>query len=144
MIRFGDLTYQIKGLLGDRNRSGQWGLTHSPTPYLYNSFFYLLTEFKRRPAAPGYKIRDSCCTTWLVRKSLRKNWKTLVCTVTLSSAIGGLMKSQRPTEATFLSVLFKRLASASGRRQGHKVSSVGSLSQEKKVRTKWRAPLEIG
>lgn len=23
MIRFGDVTYQIKGLLGDRNRSGQ-------------------------------------------------------------------------------------------------------------------------
>ncbi|GMN73366.1 hypothetical protein TIFTF001_053018, partial [Ficus carica] len=35
-----------------------------------------------------------------------------------------------PTEATFLSALFKRLASARGERQGHKVSSVGSLSQE--------------
>ncbi|KAF4392712.1 hypothetical protein G4B88_029451 [Cannabis sativa] len=62
MIRFGDVTYKIKGLLGDRNRS------------------------------------------------------------------------ERPTEATFLSALFKRLASARGGRQGHKVSSVGSLSQEGPIR----------
>lgn len=35
------------------------------------------------------------------------------------------------TEATFLSALFKRLASASGGRQGHKVSSVASLRYER-------------
>ncbi|GJT11231.1 cytochrome c maturase subunit B [Tanacetum coccineum] len=40
----------------------------------------------------------------------------------------------RPTEATFLSALFKRLASARKRRQGHKVSEVASLSQEGPIR----------
>ncbi|GJW42023.1 cytochrome c maturation protein CcmB [Tanacetum coccineum] len=39
-----------------------------------------------------------------------------------------------PTEATFLSALFKRLASARKRRQGHKVSEVASLSQEGPIR----------
>ncbi|CAI9281402.1 unnamed protein product [Lactuca saligna] len=39
-----------------------------------------------------------------------------------------------PTEATFLSALFKRLASAIKRRQGHKVSEVESLSQEGPIR----------
>ncbi|KAI3664445.1 hypothetical protein L1987_88783 [Smallanthus sonchifolius] len=40
----------------------------------------------------------------------------------------------KPTEATFLSALFKRLASARKRRQGHKVSEVASLSQEGPIR----------
>ncbi|KAL8226209.1 hypothetical protein R6Q57_018766 [Mikania cordata] len=39
-----------------------------------------------------------------------------------------------PTEATFLSALFKRLASARKRRQCHKVSEVASLSQEGLIR----------
>lgn len=46
-------------------------------------------------------------------------WWTVCCT-------------EKPTEATFLSALFKRLASASGGRQ---VSSVGSLSQERYERS---------
>ncbi|CAI9274217.1 unnamed protein product [Lactuca saligna] len=43
-------------------------------------------------------------------------------------------KEKRPTEATFLSALFKRLASAIKRRQGHKVSEVASLRQEGPIR----------
>ncbi|KAI3666636.1 hypothetical protein L1987_88846 [Smallanthus sonchifolius] len=68
------------------------------------------------------------------KKSFRKNWKTLVCTVTLSSATGGLLAHKGRQEATFLSALFKRLASARKRRQGHKVSEVASLSQEGPIR----------
>ncbi|GJX39197.1 cytochrome c maturase subunit B [Tanacetum coccineum] len=44
------------------------------------------------------------------------------------------MEIKGPTEATFLSALFKRLASARKRRQGHKVSEVASLSQEGPIR----------
>ncbi|KAI3666196.1 hypothetical protein L1987_89310 [Smallanthus sonchifolius] len=68
------------------------------------------------------------------KKSFRKNWKTLVCTVTLSSATGGLLHIKGRQKQTFLSALFKRLASARKRRQGHKVSEVASLSQEGPIR----------
>lgn len=40
MIRFGDVTYQIKGLLGDRNRSGEDSLTHLLLIYLILSSIY--------------------------------------------------------------------------------------------------------
>ena len=65
--------------------------THSLTHLL---LIYLIVSsmlLNSKGDLPRRAIRYSCSTTLLVIKSLRKNGKTLVCTVTLSSATGGLL-----------------------------------------------------